>query len=197
MLTGPPTGRSFVLEQLFKDARVAGVSELGLDYSVPDSRWTVQLGLMERILRIGTIGKVHVLHVRGSRGDPDGEAAHQHCREIMQKHCPPDTRIHLHCCTGSTTQVQRWMAALPECHFGYTMAFARMAFPSQQVLQDLPLQRLLLDTDAPHLKPLSATRCNSPRYLGEVAKAVAEIRGESMKRICNAATVNAHRLYRM
>ncbi|XP_071487921.1 putative deoxyribonuclease TATDN2 [Diadema antillarum] len=128
----------FELEQLLRDDRVVGVSELGLDYSVPDSLWTVQLGLMEWILRIGTIGKVHVLHIRGSRGDPQGEAVHEQCRKIMQKHCPPETRIHLHCCTGSATQVQRWMAAFPECHFGFTMMASRMSHPSQQALRELP-----------------------------------------------------------
>ncbi|XP_072182095.1 uncharacterized metal-dependent hydrolase YcfH-like [Diadema setosum] len=164
----------FELEQLLKDDRVVGVSELGLDYSVPDSLWTAQLGLMERILRIGTIGKVHVLHIRGSRGDPLGEAAHEQCRKIMQKHCPPEIRIHLHCCNGYATQVQSPAGAAGS-----------------------PLQRLLLETDAPHLKPPLAIRCNSPRYLGEVARVVAEIRGESVERICNAATENAHQLYRM
>ncbi|XP_072178271.1 putative deoxyribonuclease TATDN2 [Diadema setosum] len=115
----------------------------------------------------------------------------------MQKHCPPDTGIHLHCCTGSLAQVQRWMEAFPECYFGYTMAIAQMAFPAQQALWTLPLQQLLLEADAPHLKPPSATRCNAPSYLGKVAKAVAMIRGEPMELICEAATENARRLYRM
>ncbi|XP_072173185.1 putative deoxyribonuclease TATDN2 [Diadema setosum] len=132
-----------------KDAPISGISELGLDYSVPDSQWIIQQDFMERIPRIEASGKVHVLHVRGSRGDPEGEAVHQQCRERTQKHCPLNTRIHLHCCTGSAARVRRWMEAFPKCYFGYTKAITQMEFPAQQALRTLPLQWLLLETDAP------------------------------------------------
>ena len=88
-----------------------------------------------------------------------------------------------------------WTSKYTQCYFGFT-GLTR-AFTSFQIqgLRAVPSDRLLLETDAPHLSPLPGARVNSPTLLGEVGAMVAGLRGVPLPRIMEETTNNARKLY--
>ena len=50
------------LQRLLADPRVTAISEVGLDYSIPKHTWSAQIGFLERLLDLGTLGYVLVIH---------------------------------------------------------------------------------------------------------------------------------------
>ena len=65
---------------------------------------------------------------------------------------------------------------------------------------ELPLERLMLETDAPYLlprdlKPPPRDRRNEPRFLPHIARRVAELTGRTFDEIAEASTANAERLF--
>ena len=59
----------------------------------------------------------------------------------------------------------------------------------------MPKERLLLESDAPHLPVDASIRVNTPAYLGEVAEMVARVRQEPLAMVVGATRENALRLY--
>ena len=76
--------------------------------------------LLDRLLTLPTAGKVLVMHIRGSTGDPQGEAVHSICRTVIQDRCSRYQRVHVHCCQTSAGQVAAWRAAFEHAYFGFT-----------------------------------------------------------------------------
>ena len=64
-----------------------------------------------------------------------------------------------------------------------------------QMLQEVPHDRLLIETDAPHLSGDSAVRPNPPAYIGEVADMVARHRRITLESLLQDTRVNTMRLY--
>ena len=60
-----------------------------------------QVSLLERILRLGTIGFVLILHIRGEKSDVLGERANKDVFERVKLFCDEFQRIHLHSFSGS------------------------------------------------------------------------------------------------
>ena len=70
----------------------------------------------------------------------------------------------------------------------------------QKLVREIPLERLLVETDAPYLLPRNLdpkprTRRNEPRYLPHIVAEIARHRGESVATIAEATTCNASRLF--
>jgi len=65
-------------------------------------------------------------------------------------------------------------------------------------VRSVPLDRLMVETDAPYLAPVPHRgRRNEPAYVRVVAEAVATIRGEPADRVAAATAANARRLFRL
>ena len=64
------------------------------------------------------------------------------------------------------------------------------------IVRDLPLDRLLVETDAPYLAPVPHRgKRNEPAYVARTAAAVAEIKGLSVDAVAEATTANFLRLF--
>ena len=67
---------------------------------------------------------------------------------------PRDRLIHRHCVTGNWPMVRRWMEAFPNCYVGLTPIVTNPdASQARHVATEVPLDRLLLETDAPYFVP--------------------------------------------
>ncbi|GIY11595.1 putative deoxyribonuclease TATDN2 [Caerostris extrusa] len=128
-------------------AKVRALGEIGLDYSGRNNcHEDVQQAVLRRQLRIARDRKMRlVIHCRD---------AHEDCLSILQEFLPKYTTFHLHCFTDSWTWAQKWMDAFPNVFIGITNL---VTFPSakdtHEVAKRIPLNRLLLETDAPYFVP--------------------------------------------
>ncbi|XP_011670874.2 uncharacterized protein LOC105441457 [Strongylocentrotus purpuratus] len=180
---------------LLQNPLVVGMSEVGFDFSVPSQRWPDQEALFLRLLGQGTQGRVLILHLRGGAHADTSYAVHKLSRRLLTRQCSPLQRIHLHCYNSDEVQVKAWAIAFPHCYFGFT-GLARH-FNASQVrgLRAVAADRVVLETDSPHLPPHPGMGDNSPDFLGDVGAIVADLRGLPLADLMRQTVRNGQALY--
>lgn len=108
---------------------------------------------------------------------------------------PPLEREHgvLHCFTGTARDAQSYL------DLGFMISFTGIiTFTDQydEVVRTVPLEKILIETDAPFLAPVPHRGGrNSPEYVEYVARRIAEIKGVSSEEVTRITTENAMRLF--
>ena len=103
----------------------------------------------------------------------------------------------MHCFGGGWEQARRSL------DLGFLISFAgNLTYPKAQPLRELaaqlPLDGLLVETDAPWLAPAARTRQrNEPAWVVETARALAELLGVDEEEIASATTKNFNRLFHL
>ena len=101
----------------------------------------------------------------------------------------------IHCYSSSRRLAERAVAIGLYLGIGGILTFKKSE-ELRATVRDLPLDRLLLETDAPFLAPVPVRgRTNEPAYTAHVAKALAELRGVPLAEIEAETTANFHRLF--
>eukprot|EP00850_Spirogloea_muscicola_P007039 SM000034S12793 [mRNA] locus=s34:901409:902836:+ [translate_table: standard] len=132
-------------------------------------------------------------------------SAHKRLVELLEPHAP-QLRGVLHCFTGTLEEMQRYLSL--GLYIGITgwVCDERRGQDLQAAILHLPLDRLLLETDAPFLIPRNIPkqaltpeqrkrRNNEPSFLPYVALKVAELQGKPIEAVVEAATLNSRRLF--
>ena len=121
-----------------------------------------------------------ILHIRGNREDKSGEWAYSHCLWFLKDKIKRDQIIQLHSFSGTTRQIQEWLEAFPNTYFSLSGLIRFFNTEKTEALKAIPIERLLLETDAPYLPIRKNIHHNSPVYLGELMERVAALRGLSL-----------------
>lgn len=101
----------------------------------------------------------------------------------------------LHCFTGDRAFAEKILNLNFYISFSGIITFSKVS-DVQEAARMVPDDRLLIETDSPHLAPEHYRgKRNEPAYLKCVAEALAEIRGCSVERIAELTTDNAERLF--
>ncbi|MDJ0749669.1 MAG: TatD family hydrolase [Woeseiaceae bacterium] len=174
-----------------KDVVVA-VGECGLDYFRNFSPREAQLDAFRRQLKIARdTGMPVFLHQRD---------AHDDFVEVLDEFLPDLSRAVAHCFTGEGESLREYLAM--GLYIGITgwICDERRGKHLHDIVDVIPDDRLLLETDAPYLlprtiRPRPKTRRNEPMYLTEVLKVVAEARGQTEEHVANITTENARRFF--
>lgn len=172
--------------------RAVAVGECGLDYSLrSNSPRDKQHAAFKRQLRIAiSVGKPVVVHCREAESD---------CFKIMKEILPHDWKIHLHCYTGHLEQAEQYMEHFPNLYFGVTnLVTYPTATKVHQNATDIPLRRLLLETDAPYFVPnrlKGNERFSTPGLIMYVARKMAQLRGCSMDTVLGTCQKNVSNMY--
>ena len=165
--------------------RVVGIGETGLDFHYDLSPRDIQ----ERVFRA---------HIAASRDS--GLPLIVHAREAdaeiaaIQQAAPPPPGV-LDCFTGSRALAE---AALD---LGFYISISgivtfRNAEDLRAIVCDIPLDRLLVETDAPYLAPVPYRgKRNEPAFVAATAAAVAALKGIETKALAAATTANFFRLF--
>lgn len=166
--------------RLPRDARLLAIGEIGLDYhysSDPAAR-TAQIHLFETMLDLAVRHQLPVsLHLREAFAD---------AWPILDNFSPLTGVVH--CFTGSKRDLKN---ALDR---GFYIGVGGLATYTTNPLP--PLDRLLLETDAPFLTPAPFRgKINSPRYIKTIALSLAEQLGETFSNIEEQTTQNARNLF--
>jgi TatD DNase family protein len=179
------------LAELARHPRVAAVGEIGLDFYRDLSPRDTQMDVFRRQLELATeVGLPVVVHSRDA--DPDVEAT---VTEWAGQQSSDGLLGVMHYFTGDPDLARRYveMGFLISIHGSVTYPRSDRL---RQVAASLPLESLVLETDAPYGAPQSRRgRRNEPAYLVETAEFVAELRGEPIERIAGVTGENARRLF--
>lgn len=172
------------LESLLAERKVVAVGEIGLDYYRSGASPAQQKEAFREQLRWAARRGLPVsIHNRSADVDVLGSI-----REI-------GGQAILHCFSGT------WAVAEQALQLGCYVSFAgNVTYPRAQQLREvaalLPLERMLLETDAPVLAPQSIRgRRNEPANVGEAAQAIANARGCSLDEIASVTLSNARELF--
>jgi len=171
------------------DERVIAVGETGLDYfrSAGDLEW--QRERFRRHIRAAiAAGKPLIVHSRDARRDT---------LDILREEGAAKIGGVMHCFSEDWDMAQQAMDLNFYISFSGIVTF-KNAVALKEVARRVPLERLLVETDAPYLTPAPFRgKTNQPAYVRYVAEHIAELRGESFKRIAEATTANFFRLFKV
>ncbi|MGA2277205.1 MAG: TatD family hydrolase [Terracidiphilus sp.] len=182
------------LDNLLAQPEVIACGEIGLDYYHEGAAHEVQRAGLIRQLEIAAAHKRPILiHCRPKDGETD---AWDDLFEILDAHWRA-TGLGgvMHCFGGGYEQARRSL------DLGFLISFAgNLTYPKAQPLRDvaarLPLDGLLVETDAPWLAPVpSRGKRNEPAWVALTAETLAELQGAEVHRIAAATTKNFNRLF--
>ncbi|XP_041479113.1 uncharacterized protein LOC121426781 [Lytechinus variegatus] len=184
------------LEQTLSSRRVSGISEVGLDYNLEPSTWDSQMHLLNRILGLGTLGYVLIMHIRGPRGNPDlTRLAYRKVFKQVRLYCSVYQRIHLHSFSGDLETMNEWVSNFPKCYVSFSGLLRVFTSDQLSALRHCPSERLLIETDSPYLPLRTNVGVNTPNNIGDIAAAVAEIRNVPLMEILQRTSRNGRILY--
>ncbi|XP_060587423.1 uncharacterized protein LOC132742946 [Ruditapes philippinarum] len=178
------------IRQRLGNSRVVAMGEVGLDFTVPEDTWSFQEHVLIRMLSLAPSSMPVILHLR------DGEHGNAYLKgyDILTRNSAPVQKVHLHCFAGSAEAVIMWNQRFPNCYFGLTALVRNFNTGQREALQRIPWDPILLETDSPYFRGILT---NTPRYIGDTALLVAEIRGCSVEEICSQSLENGRRLYNL
>lgn len=178
------------LRKLALQPKFLGVGEIGLDYHYDHSRRNAQQEILIRQLELARELKLPIIiHCREAWAD---------LREILRTHWNNSGLGGiLHCFTGSQEDAIELLDA------GFLVSFAgNLTFKKsealRQVAKEIPLNRLLTETDSPYLAPEPHRgQRNEPAYVGEVLRQLATLRGMSEEEMATQVLGNFNRFFRL
>jgi TatD DNase family protein len=174
------------IEALCRHEKVVAIGEIGLDYYWDTSPREIQARVFREQIRLARkVGKPIVIHNRD---------AHQDIVNILREEKAAEVGGIMHCFSGSWETARQCLDMNFYISFGGPVTFKNARQP-KEVLAQVPLERLLLETDAPYLTPHPHRgNRNESAYVRLVAEAAAEIKGIPLEELARVTTDNAIRL---
>ena len=173
--------------------RVVAVGECGLDYHYLHSKREAQREAFAEQLALARARDLPVsIHVRG-----DEHGAFDELLDIWRAEGRGELEGVLHCYTGTLDFARRALAVGLSVSFSGILTF-KQDRGLRAVAAALPLEKLLVETDAPLLAPegLRGQR-NEPAWVGRVGEVLARVQGRALEEVAAATTRNARRLFRL
>lgn len=186
-LAEEPTIESMIA--ITKNPKVVAIGETGLDYfrSCGDLTWQ-QNRFRQHITVAKRTEKPLIVHTRDAREDTI---------RILKEENAAQVGGVLHCFT------ENWAMAKAAMDLNFYISFSGIiTFPNAKELREVaaqvPLDRILIETDSPYLAPIPFRgKPNEPSYVRYVAEKLAEIRGEPIEKIAEQTSSNFFSLFKI
>lgn len=182
---GAAPALEWLLDEL-NHPHVVAIGETGLDYHYePESAALQQASFRLHLQAARVTGKPVIVHTREARVDT---------LALLREAALPQAGV-LHCFT------EDWDMAKAALDIGYYISLSgivtfRNADALREVARQVPLDRLLVETDAPYLAPVPHRgKPNVPEYVRDVAEYLALLRGVSLEQLAEQTTNNFKRLF--
>jgi TatD DNase family protein len=184
------------MERLARHPKVIAWGEIGLDYYYDHSPRETQRRVFVRQMELAAAAKLPiVIHCRPSEGSED---AWEDCLGLIeQQWAAKGLGGILHCFTGNWAQAKRALDV------EFMISFAgNVTFPKAQQIRDaalqVPLERMLIETDSPYLAPVPHRRQrNEPAFVKETARKLGELRGLSMAEVGERTARNFYKFFKL
>ncbi len=167
--------------------RVVAIGETGLDYyykpknkdKVNELRDRQKEALIGHINLANELNLPNIFHCR---------MAHDDMINILENN---SSRGVIHCFAGNLKEAKKYIEL--GLYLGFTGIMFK--FNLKEVIENIPLDRILVETDCPYLTPPSFKGRNEPLYIKEIIEKIAEIRSDSIDNITKETTKNAKKLF--
>jgi TatD DNase family protein len=177
------------LKKLCQEQKVRAYGEIGLDFfrklspqGLQTKRFREQIGLAREL------GLPIVVHDRD---------AHRETLEILRSEKAEECGGIIHCFSGDDEMAEACLEMGFYISIPGSITF-KNAGTFQEVVRKLPLESLLVETDAPFLAPVPFRgKRNEPGYVRYTAQKVAELKKVSLERVAEVTTENALRVFRL
>ena len=173
------------VEELLSEPRVVAVGETGLDYYYDNAPRDLQRRWFASHLEVGARhGLPVVVHAR--RADDDVAELITRFRGAV--------RGVLHCFTGGRDLLRTALDA--GWYVGYGGIVTFRSFDAEDLLRQVPADRLLVETDAPYLAPVPERgKRNEPAFVTHSLARIADLRGVPVEQLAVATSRNASELF--
>ena len=167
--------------------RVVAIGETGLDYYYQQDTVEVQQESFRNHLQASSeTGLPTIIHTRDAREDT---------LQIIREKGNADVGGVLHCFTESLEMAKAALDLNYMISFSGIVTF-RNAAELREVVKAIPMDRILIETDAPYLAPVPHRgKKNEPKYVVEVAQCVADLKGLRIEEVAEQTTANFQRLF--
>jgi TatD DNase family protein len=180
------------LRNLAKRAEVVAIGECGLDYNRDFSPRPLQDQWFDAQIQLACdLNMPLFLHER---------EAHRRFVEILSKYSSRLPNVVVHCFTGTGEELEAYLSM--GFYIGITgwICDERRGMHLRKLVQRIPLNRLMLETDAPFLtprdmRPQPADGRNEPSFLPHILNTVASAMGKSPEAVAAATTATAHSFF--
>jgi TatD DNase family protein len=179
-----------VINLITQSSRVIAWGEIGLDFHYDNSPREVQMKVFERQLQLARNANLPVIiHTR----EAEAETV-----EILKAHVAAGgTSGIMHCFSGSSWLGQQAIALGFYISFSGIVTFKK-ADELRATAKQVPLDRLLIETDCPFLAPVPYRgKRNEPAYVVEVARCLAELHGVSVDEMGQITAANFARVFKL
>jgi len=177
------------LIELGSHSKVVAIGETGLDFyrdSNEETKKNQSDKFRAHIRAAKILKKPLIIHTRQAQNETLNIMAEENAAEIGGV---------MHCFTESLTMAQACMAMNFCISFSGIVTF-KNAIDLQHLAQKIPLEKILIETDAPYLAPMPFRgKTNRPSYVKYVAEKIAELRGDTLESIAYNTTKNYFDLF--
>ncbi|MFZ5752851.1 MAG: TatD family hydrolase [Bacillota bacterium] len=177
------------LKRMAQHPKIVALGEMGLDYYWNHSPHEVQKEVFRKQIALAKELKLPIIiHDRD---------AHQDILNIVKEEGAKEVGGIFHCYSGS------WPMAREVMKLGFYISLAgpvtfHNAQKPKEVVKEVPLDYLLIETDCPYLAPVPYRgRRNEPLYVAKVAEMIAEVKGIPVEKVAEATKENGKRVFRI
>ena len=172
------------LEENINNSKVVAIGEIGLDYHYDNADKEKQIMVFRRQLDIANkYNKPIIVHSRDSIQDT---------YNILKQY---KVKGSIHCFSGSVEMAREFIKLGYKLGIGGIITY-KNAKTIKEVVRDIDLSYILLETDSPYLTPSPYRgESNSPKYIPLIAEAIADIKDVSIVDISRVTTANAEAIF--
>ncbi|NGX50175.1 MAG: putative metal-dependent hydrolase YcfH [Chlamydiae bacterium] len=173
-------------EKAAREGKLVAIGETGLDYHYELSPKRVQQEFLVRYFTLALECRLPVvIHCRDAFADLFSIATEEF----------PKGKAVLHCFTGSLEEAERGVERGWLISFSGIITFKKSE-ELRQVMREIPLDHILIETDAPYLAPQSKRgKTNEPSFIRETAQTIANVKGVPLAEVAKITQNNARNFF--
>ncbi|MCQ6276705.1 TatD family hydrolase [Bacillus sp. V3B] len=175
------------IEELSSHPKVVALGEMGLDYYWDKSPKDIQQDVLRKQIRLAKKVKLPIIiHNREATSD---------LVTILKEEDAQEVGGIMHCFSGSVEIAKECMEMNFYISLGGPVTFKNAKKP-KEVAKEIPLDKLLIETDCPYLAPHPYRgKRNEPAYVKLVAEQIAELKEISLDEVAKKTTENAKKIF--
>jgi len=177
-----------IIKKYSSNPKIIAIGEIGLDYYWDKSFNDIQKDVFIKQIKIANELNLPIcVHDREAHKDTfDILKEYNECSDVI-----------MHCFSGSVEFARECIKEDWYLAIGGVVTF-KNAIKMKEVAIDIPLEKLLLETDTPYLTPVPFRgKENQPAYIKYVAEEIAKLRGITFEEIAQVTSLNAERVFKI